>query len=87
MPLDRNLATNVTIQLLITVVMSVLFTYVVEKVSYKGYLNLAILTVMITVITAIMNHSWTIKALMFVVLAIFCVITIGITGQIIGYSD
>lgn len=87
MPIEKRTAKNIIIQFIIAVVISILGTYAAEKLIYEGYFNLFILVVIIGSIAYMLNKTWNVKALMFICMLVLSFLSIGITGQVLGYAD
>lgn len=74
-------------QVLVTIGLSAIGTYTLEKIGYHGYWNLLAFVAVIAVIATVFNKNPLNKLLMFLVLCVFSFCAVGFTGQILGYAD
>lgn len=87
MPIVKATSARVIIQIFVVCVLSVIGTHVFEKLDYKGYFNLIVFIAVITCITYFMNRNQPLRLCMFVILCIVSFLTVGFTGQVVGYAD
>jgi phosphoglycerol transferase MdoB-like AlkP superfamily enzyme len=87
MSIAKPTLVKVVIQIFVVFALSVIGTYIFEKLNYKGYFNLVVFIAVITCIAYVMNRNQSLRLFMFVILCIISFLTVGFTGQVVGYAD
>jgi hypothetical protein len=87
MPLANSHLARLFTQTMLVFIFSILGTYSVEKIGYKGYFNLLFLFAFIALISYILNRSPLMRIYMFIALCGFSFLTLGLTGHVLGYAD